>query len=200
MRVEAMEIELASDQEYHRAHGVNAGVATRTTFGGLEQTIERFEETVGLPSLRPGDDTVEVIADHLGNLLHGFDFGAHDMGTPLRQQGRKDIDLFARENLTQLFTVQPGSRSTLGCDMSDQRIQIGGLTDRQPAPVLEQRPTHPFQIGIGLLLGTAHLVHRSRGMGDDVEFVDANSGTNWTRIPRQTGQSFQSKLDSKIEM
>jgi protein-disulfide isomerase-like protein with CxxC motif len=24
----------------------------------------------------------------------------------------------------------------------------------------------------------------------------ANSGTNWTRIPRQTGQPFQSKLDT----
>ena len=27
-------------------------------------------------------------------------------------------------------------------------------------------------------------------------FVVANSGANWTRIPRQTGQRFQSKLDT----
>jgi len=27
-------------------------------------------------------------------------------------------------------------------------------------------------------------------------FLDANSSSNWTRIPRQTGQPFQSKLDT----
>jgi hypothetical protein len=29
-----------------------------------------------------------------------------------------------------------------------------------------------------------------------VHGVIANSGSNWTRIPRQTGQPFQSKLDT----
>ena len=102
-----MEIELASDKENHRAHGVNTGVAPSFAFGGLEQTIECFEEAIGLPSLRPSHDAVEVVADHLGDILHRLDFGAHNIGTPLRQQARHDIDLFAIKNFAQLLTVQP---------------------------------------------------------------------------------------------
>ena len=171
-----MEIEFAFDQEYHGAHGVDAGIATGLAFGSLKQTIERFQESVGLPCLRPSDDAVEVIANQLGNPLHGFDLGTHDIGTPMRQQGRNDIDLLAIKDLPQLLAIQPGFRSSLGGDMSDQRIQIGGLVGRQLAPVLEQRPAQPFQIGIGLLLDTAHLVHSGRCMCDDMKLVERDAG------------------------
>lgn len=63
MRIEPLEIELACDEEYHRAHGVDVGVTPRFTFGRLEQTIERFEEAVGLPSVSPRHDAVAIIRD-----------------------------------------------------------------------------------------------------------------------------------------
>ena len=171
-----MEIQFARDKEYHGAHGMNAVVATRAAFGRLEQTIEGFEEAIGLPSLRPSHDAVEVSADHFGHFLHRLNFGAHDIGTPLRQQVRYDIDLLALKNLSQLLAVQPGACGTFGRDMRDQRIQVGALSRRQVAPVLEQSPAQAFQVGIGLLLGTAHLVHGGRGMRDDVEFIECNAG------------------------
>ncbi len=74
MRVKPLKIELASDEKYHCAHGVNAGVATRLTFGRLKQTIEGFEETVGLPSLCPSHDAVEMAANHFSDLLHRLNF------------------------------------------------------------------------------------------------------------------------------
>lgn len=98
------------------------------------------------------------------------------MGTPLRQQVRYDIGLFARKNLSQLLAVQPGACSTLGRNMHDQRIQVGTLSSRQVAPILKQSPAQPFQAGIGLLLGTAHLVHGGEGMCDDVELIECNAG------------------------
>src|SRR3989338_2468714 len=108
MRVEPMKIEFASDEKYHRAHGVDAGIATCLAFGSLEQTIERFEESVGLPGLPPSQVSVEMATDRFCRLLHLFDFGAHDIGTPLRQQSRDDVNLLALKNLSQLFAVQPG--------------------------------------------------------------------------------------------
>lgn len=175
MWVDPVEIELPRDKEDDRAHGMNAGIATGFTFGRLEQPIERFEESVGLAGLCPSHDAVEMIADHSGDLLHWFDLGSHHVGTPLREHGGHDIDLFAVEDFAQLFTVEPGTSSTLGRDVSDQGIQVGRLTGGEITSVFEQRPAQAFQGGIGLLLDAAHLVDRSRGMGDDMELVESNA-------------------------
>ena len=176
MRVKSAEIEFASDEEDHRTHRVDVGVAARTALGSLKQAIECFEKAIGLPGLRPSHDAFEMGADHPSDLFHRLDLGAQHIGTPLPKQGRNNIDLFAVENLAQLFAVQPCFGSALGGDMSDQRIQIGGLTGRQLASVLEQCPAQPLQRGIGLLLGTAHLVHGGRGMGNDMELVERDAG------------------------
>lgn len=87
MRVEPLEIEFASDEEDDGAHRRKAGVPARLALGGLEQSIEGFEEPIGLPSLRPCDNSLEVLSDHAGHRLHGFDFGPEDMGTPLTEHG-----------------------------------------------------------------------------------------------------------------
>lgn len=166
-----MEIEFSRDEKNHRTHGGAAGIAARLAFGGLKQTVEGLEEAIGLPSLSPSHDAIEVVADHSGDLFHWRNFGSHHIATPLRQQGRNDIDLFAVEDVTQLFAVKPGTGGALGRDVGNQGIQIGTLTGGQAASVLEQRPAHPLQVGIGLLLGTAHLAHSRGGMGDDVELV-----------------------------
>ena len=176
MRVEPLEVEFASDEEYHRAHGVDVGVTPRLAFSRLEQTIECFEEAIGLPSLSPRHDAVEVATNHFRDLLHRPDFGAHDIGAPLCQQGRDDIDLFALKNFSKLLAVQPGAGRSLGRDMGDQRVQVGALTRIQVAPILEQGPAQPFQVRGGLLLDPAHLVHGSGGMRDDMKLVERDAG------------------------
>jgi hypothetical protein len=86
-------------------HGLEAGVTARLSFCDLEQPIEGFDEAAGLARPRPGDDAVEMVADHGGDLLHGLDLGAHDIGAPLREHGGDDIDLLAIEDIAQLFAI-----------------------------------------------------------------------------------------------
>jgi len=81
MRVEPLESEWAGDEEDAGAHRRKAGVPSRLALGGLEQSIEGFEEPIGLPSLRPCDNPLEVLPDHGGH------FGPEDMGTPLTEHG-----------------------------------------------------------------------------------------------------------------
>src|SRR5262245_57111310 len=46
--VDGLEIELAGNQEEDCFHGLQAGVSARLSFGGLEQSIDGFDEAVGL--------------------------------------------------------------------------------------------------------------------------------------------------------
>src|SRR5271169_7111300 len=73
VRVDAGEIELAGDEEQHGTHGGEAGITAAFAFGSLEEAVEGLDEAVGLTGLGPGDDAVEVAADHAGNRLHRRD-------------------------------------------------------------------------------------------------------------------------------
>jgi hypothetical protein len=64
VRIDAVEVELAGNQEEHGSHGGKAGVAAGFAFGGLEEAIEGLDEAIGLTGLGPGDNTVEVPADY----------------------------------------------------------------------------------------------------------------------------------------
>jgi len=176
MCVELLKIELASNEEYHRSHGIEIGVAVGFPFGCLEQSIERFDEAIGLSGLSPSHDAVEVVADHFGDLFHGFDFGTHDIGTPLLQHGRNDIDLFAFENVPQLLFIKPRTGGALGCYLGDQHVQVSALCGGQFFSAFEQWPAQPFNSRVGLLFGSAHLFDGGRGMCDDMEFVERNAG------------------------
>ncbi len=59
---------------------MESAVSSGFALGGLEQSSDGFEEAVGLPGLSPGGDAFEMIEDHLGDLLHGIDFGAPHIG------------------------------------------------------------------------------------------------------------------------
>lgn len=78
-----MEIKFAGDKEDHGAHGFQGGVAPRLAFGRLEQPIGGFKEAIGLPSMGPRHDALEVLTDHFGHGLHRFRLGPHDVGPPL---------------------------------------------------------------------------------------------------------------------
>ncbi len=79
-------------------------------------------------------------ANQLHHILHRFDLRAHDVGAPLLQHLRYDIDLFALENVAQLLAVQPCPGSTFGAVLSDERLEVGQLGQIQFVRVFEQRP------------------------------------------------------------
>ena len=70
VRVDAGEVELAGNEEQHGTHGGEAGITAGFALGRLEEAVEGLDEAVGLTGLGPGDDAVEVAADHAGNRLH----------------------------------------------------------------------------------------------------------------------------------
>src|ERR1700687_5025096 len=114
MGVDLGEVKLSGDKEENGSHGLEAGVSARLSLGGLEQPIDGFDEAVGLAGLGPGDNAGEVLADHRGDLLHGLNLRAHDVGAPLREHGGYDVDLLAIENVAQLFAIEPRTRRALG--------------------------------------------------------------------------------------
>ena len=92
MWVDVGEVEFACDEEDYSFHGLKSGVSARLSFGGLEQSVDGFDEAVGLARSGPGDDAVEMGADHGGDLLHGLDLGAHDVGAPPSQHGGNNVE------------------------------------------------------------------------------------------------------------
>src|SRR5215831_13722493 len=121
MGVDGGKVEFAGDEEEHCFHSLEAGVSARLSFGGLEQSIDGFDEAVGVARSGPGDDAVEMIADHGGDLLHGLDLGAHDVGAPLSQHGGNDVELPAVEDIAQLLAIEPGAGSALGGELETRR-------------------------------------------------------------------------------
>ncbi len=62
MWIEFREVESACEQEDHGTNRGEPAVATRLALGGLEQSVEGFEEAVGLARLRPGNDPFQMVA------------------------------------------------------------------------------------------------------------------------------------------
>lgn len=155
---------------------MEARVSAGFTFGGLEQSVDCFDEAVGLACLGPSDDAIEMLADHGGDVLHGIDLGAHDVGAPLSEHCGYDVDLLAVEDVAQLFAIEPCARGALGGELRDQLVEVGRLVAGELAAVLEQRPTQPFERGIGPLLPAPHLVYSLAGVSDDMELVEGDPG------------------------
>lgn len=114
--------------------------------------------------LCPGDDTVEMAADHFRHLLHWFDLRAHDVGCPLREHVAHDIDLLALQNLAQLLLAEPGACRALGGRLRDECVQIGAGIRREAGAIPQEFPAqaldrvgvtpfsneqHPAPVGIG---------------------------------------------------
>jgi hypothetical protein len=176
MRVDLGEVELAGDEKYDGANGREAAVAARLALGGLEQAVDGFEETVGLARLRPGDDALQMRADHFGHLLHWLDLRAHHVGGPLQQHAAYDIDLLTLQNFPQLLFVEPAACRSLGGRLRDQGVQIVAGIRRQIRPIMQQLPAQSLEARIGALLDAAGLIDGGIGMSDDVELVEGDLG------------------------
>ena len=168
VRVDGGEVELAGNQEQYGAHGGKASVAAGFAFGCLEETIEGLDEAVGLTGLGPGDDAVEVSADHAGDLLHRRHFGAQDIGASLLEHSGDDVDLLAVENGAQSFAVEPGAGGAFGGGLADQGVEVGASGGGQPLAVLEQRPAQSFEAGIAALFKAPGVVEGGRVLKSNV--------------------------------
>src|SRR5215471_8003690 len=171
IRVERGEVELSCDKEDHGPHGGEARVAAGLALGGLEQTIEGFDESLG-----PGDNAVEVPADHSGDVLHWRNAGAHDIGAPLLEHGGDDTDLLAIEDCAQMLAIKPGAGGAFAGGLGDQGIKVSAAGSGQAVAVLEQRPAQPLEARIGSLFEPPGPVEGGGGMGDDVELVEGDAG------------------------
>lgn len=176
MWVEFREIEFAGEQEDNGADRAEPTVAAGFALGGLEQTIEGFQKAIGLTGLRPGDDALEVVADHFGDFLHGVDLGAHDVGAPLAEQGGDDVDLFAIKDLAQLLAVEPSPRSALRGEPGAQGVDLAASGAGEAGVIAQQRPTQSLEAGRRLLLDTPGLVQGLGGVGDHMELVEGDAG------------------------
>src|ERR1700758_5382641 len=140
MGVDRGEVEPSSDEEDHGFHRLEASVSTRLALGGLKEAVDGFDEAIGLAGLGPGDDAVEMTADHDGDILHRIDLGAQDIGAPLFQHGGYDVDLLAIENVTQLLAIEPCARGAFCSELPDEPVEVGCLLVGELTSILEQRP------------------------------------------------------------
>jgi hypothetical protein len=101
--------------------------------------------------LGPGDDAVEVAADHAGDVLHRRHLGAQNIGAPLLEHGGDDVDLLAVEDGAQAFAVEPSAGGTFGGGLADQGIEVGARLGGQLLAALERCPAQSFEAGIGAL-------------------------------------------------
>ena len=170
------EVEFSCNEEEDGAHSCESRVAAGLAFGGLEEAVERFDEAVGLAALCPGDDPVEVLSDHTGDVLHRRDLGPQDVCAPLLEHGGDDVDLLTVKNFAQMFAIEPCAGRAFGGGLGDQGVEVGSAFVGQAGTVLEQGPAQPFEARVGALFEASHLVDSGRRMGDDVELVEGNSG------------------------
>src|ERR1700679_1444239 len=99
MSIDLCEIEFAGDQEQDGTHSGEADIAASLPFCSLKQAVDGFDEAICLARLRPGDYAVEMVTNHAGDFLHGFNLGSKHIGAPLRQHGGDDMNLLALKDV-----------------------------------------------------------------------------------------------------
>ena len=77
--------------------------------------------------MHPGEDAVEMTADHLGDILHRLDFGAQQVGAPGVQEPGDDGGLLAGQDVMQLFAIVPGTSGAGDGHAREQAVEFGGL-------------------------------------------------------------------------
>ena len=176
MWVDRSEVDLACNQAQHSAYSFEVRVAASTSFGGLKRAVVGFQEPVGLTRLGSGNNGRQLLADHTGDVLHRLDLRARHVRAPLFKHRADNVDLFAIKDVAQLLAIQPRTCSAFGRDIGYQRVEVGALRRVQPVAILEQRPSKALEIRAILLFEPAGFLQCSRGLSDNVEFVESESG------------------------
>lgn len=99
-----------------------------------------------LAGVDPGEDALEMIADHLGNLFHRLDLRAQYIAPQAIEEPTHDVRLLAGESVPQLLAIMPGTRGARSGHVREQPVELGALRGGELAAVLQQ---HPAQIPSG---------------------------------------------------
>ena len=137
VRVDAGEVELAGDEEDDGADGAEAPVSSRLALGGLEQAVDRLEEPIGLARINPGEDAIEVLADHGGHVLHRLDLRAQHVAAPAVQESRDNGGLLGDKAVAQLLTIVPGTSGAGAGHASEELIELGAPGAGELAEILQ---------------------------------------------------------------
>ena len=176
VRVDAGEVEFACDHEDDHANGTEPAVSASLALGRPEEPIDGLEEPVGVARGDPGEDAVEMSADHLGDFPYRLDFRAQHVAAPAVEQQGCTVWLLAGEDLAQLFTGLPGACGAGRGHLGEQPIELRARRDGERGAILQQHPALAVEARVELLFDAAHLVDRFRGPGDDVERVEGDLG------------------------
>ena len=131
---------------------------------------------LGLARGDPGEDAVEMSADHCGDFFHLLDLRAQHVAAPAVEQEACNVWLLAGEDLAQVLAVLPGACGARGGHLGEQPIELRALCHGERGAILQQHPALALEARVELLLDAAHLVDGFRGMGDDVELVEGDLG------------------------
>ena len=140
MRVDAEEVELAGDHEDDPVEGTEPAVAAGLALGRLDEPMDGLQEPVGLARSDPGEDAVEMSADHVGDFFHRLDLRAQHVTAPAVEQKACNVWLLAGEDLAQVLTVLPGACGARGGHLGEQPLEHSPLCDDELGPVLQQHP------------------------------------------------------------
>jgi hypothetical protein len=85
----------------------------RRSTASSSATVISTGQAPALPPLVGFGAVIGLMEDRAcdGDLLHGLDLRAHDVGAPLSQHGGNDVELPAVEDIAQLFAIEPGARA-----------------------------------------------------------------------------------------
>lgn len=83
-----------------------------------------YPRAVRLAELHQRHDPVEMLSNNSGNALHRIHPSSHHLCAQLSQQCGHDMNLFADQNLPQVFPVQPGPGNALGRQLCRHDIQV----------------------------------------------------------------------------
>ena len=139
--------------------------------------MDGLQEPVGLARGDPGEDAVEMSADHCGDFFHRLALPAQHVTAPALEQEACNVWLLAREDLAQVLTVLPGACGARGGHLGEQPIELRALCGGERGTILQQHPALAPEARVEILLDAAHLVDGLRSMGDDVEFVEGDLST-----------------------
>ena len=131
---------------------------------------------LGLARGDPGEDAVEMSADHCGDFFHLLDLRAQHVAAPAVEQEACNVWLLAGEDLAQVLAVLPGACGAGRGHLCEQPIALRALCGGERGAILQQPPALAPEARVELLLDAAHLVDGFRGMGDDVERVEGDLG------------------------
>lgn len=169
--------------------GVELAEAERAMADHLDLVVHPFQCAVGNADLGPGQDSIEMIADHPCKLLEGLEPGVAGPPKPLPEVRLGSTGLVILPELAERLLEQIRLRDReiefqdLPESLPFSRFEIPRVLDENPSAFLDREPFLGSQRGHDL---PTDVVHRPCEVLDDVEAVEDHCGLG--NVTPDTGQ------------